>query len=66
MSIFVPGFAITRTASGARSLYRADPFSDEDIDFELNVLLESAALAAGAGSRYCCFFFKIHQLASAR
>ncbi len=35
---FVPGFAITRTASKARTTYRAYPFSDEDIE-------------AGAGSR---------------
>ncbi len=38
MSIFVPGFAITRTAFSARLTYRADPLSDEDFD-------------AGAGSR---------------
>lgn len=54
MSIFVPGFAITRTAMRkARMPYRADPFSDEDLD-------------AGAGSRYDCFLCSIHQLASAR
>jgi len=38
MSIFVPGFAITSTAFSAKRPYRADPFSDEDLE-------------AGAGSR---------------
>jgi hypothetical protein len=39
--------------SKARITYRADPFSDEDIE-------------AGAGSRYPCFLVSTHQLASAR
>jgi hypothetical protein len=49
-----PGFRNhTHSPRKARMLYRADPFSDEDLE-------------AGAGSRYDCFFCSIHQLASAR
>jgi hypothetical protein len=50
---FVPGFAITATASRARLTRRAYPFVDEDIE-------------AGAGSRYGSCLVSIHQLASAR